>query len=133
MSYLALGEPHSLRRYIEFGIIAGSLAGIISTVLGVNLLLLGTAATAIAVWLAGRGGRTGEPASSERSPPAFEFHRRSQVFSSPVLRAAICFAIFAAAGSFVSKAGNYAVADSGLWILLFFSIMCFGALVVLNR
>jgi len=47
------GEPHSLRRYIEFGIVAGVVAGIISAVFGVSLALVITLAAGVAAGLAG--------------------------------------------------------------------------------
>lgn len=47
------GEPHSLRRYLGFGVIAGMIAGTLAAVFGWNLLFVVGVAVPIAGVLAG--------------------------------------------------------------------------------
>jgi len=47
------GEPHSLRRYIEFGIIAGIIAGTLALVFDLSVPLVATLAAAVAAALGG--------------------------------------------------------------------------------
>lgn len=125
MNVFTLDEPRSLRRYIKFGIVAGVIAGTLAAVLGVSLVLVGALAAAVAGGLAGH-------VSSERLPE----DRRSHVFSS----AGPGFAIITIIAILAVGIGNMAgirgtggmESDSGMWVLLALSVVCFGALVMTN-
>jgi len=66
------GEPHSLQRSIEFGIIAGLLAAFIAVILGVSLPLVAILTGGVAGWLAGHGrNERAGVSSSARNMPIF--------------------------------------------------------------
>lgn len=96
MNVFAFGEPHSLRRYIEFGIIAGVVAATLAAALGVSLPLVGAVAAAVAGGLAGR--RRGLPSTEGYSPDAV-FHVKFPGF------AVIALVIFFVVAFAVSKCG----------------------------
>jgi hypothetical protein len=63
MALLLLRSPHSMKRYVFFGAIAGVFSGTIAAVFNLSLPLVGTTAGLIAALVAGTGLRTKVPST----------------------------------------------------------------------
>ena len=55
MNSRIVGESHSLKRYVAFGLIAGVVSGTLAAVFDLSLPIVTTVATVVAAWSAGIG------------------------------------------------------------------------------